>query len=349
MDYIKATIKLDKKLFRKAGDALAYKNKKLKIRLIIGLIICFVIAPLLTYFCYLKQYDEIFVMPTLGIILIFSYYFYPKILGDTLYKAQSKEIPKKETTCYFSEDDFRVETVDTNSVIKYSAVVKLLETDDLYLIYITRTSAFIIPKNCIENSICDVKMFLESKVGKQFTFVKNKSTGKAVAKIIGIVILSLLLTFLAYGIADKQLDAPQTFYHENYSVTLDKHFAEWEENQMDDYSLASDEATLIVDKYNQEDAEYVFDDQNVNLEKIIDNFCEDVEMISTKQVNRNHYIIKYFDEYEGIKFYNTVCIQQVGDEYWITQLYCEKSLKEDYEQKFDTWISSIKYNGGQTK
>ena len=56
----------------------------------------------------------------------------------------------------------------------------------------------------------------------------------------------------------------------------------------------------------------------------------------------NQYIIKYSDEYDGIEFYNTACIQQVGDDYWITQLYCEKANQKDYEEQFDKWISSIK-------
>lgn len=342
MDYFKATVKPDKKLFLKAGDAFAHSNKGLKIRLIVGLIICCVIWPVLTYVCYINHYDEFFVMPTLGIILVFNYFFSPKILGNAMYKSQSKKNLARETTYYFSDNNFRAEGVDTNSTANYSAVEALLETDGLYCLYINKASAIIIPKNSIENPLCDPKTFLESKVGQPFTFVKKKTAGKAVAKTLGIFALSIFLTLAAGVIGDFYLSKPQTFSYDNYSVTLDKHFTEWEENREDDYSLTSDEVSFIVDKYTQKDAEYALEDQYVNLEKIVKSFCEDTEIIDTKQVSRNNYLIKYFDESEGIEFYNAACIQQVGDEYWITQLYCEKTHQKDYEEQFDKWISSIK-------
>lgn len=347
MDFFKATVRPDKKLFREAGDAFAQSNKRLKFLLIWGLVICLIVGPVLTYFCRLTHYGGLFVIPTLGIILIFYYYFSPKSLGNQMYKSQSKKNLTKETTYYFSDSDFRAETVDASSVASYSAIEALYETDGLYCLYVNKTSAFLIPKNCIENPLCDPKTFLESKVGQKFIFVKKKSAGKAAAKIIGIFAAGIILTLAAFIVADFQLDEPQTFSYEDYSVTLDKHFVEWEENQIDDYSLTSDDVTFLLDKYTQKDAKYAFDSQDINVEKIVNVFSEEVDMLDKKQTNRYNYIIKYNDEYEGVRYYNAVCIQQVGRDYWITQLYCEGSLREDYEELFDKWISSIKYGAEQ--
>ena len=344
MDFFKATVKLDKKLYRKAGDAFAFKNKTLKILLVLGLIICLVLGPVLTYLCYITHYSDFFIIPTLGIFFVFYYYFAPSILGSALLKSQSKKNLAKETTYYFSDNCFRAETCDSSSVIDYSAVESLLETDELYCLYVNKTSAFIVPKNSIENPLCDVKMFLESRVGQPFTFVKKKSAGKAAAKIIGIFILSIFLTLLALGIADIQLDKPQTFCYENYSITLDRHFTDWEENQNDDYSLASDEVTFILDRYTQRDMNYLYDAENITLQEIIKDFCSDIFVLDRKNDSSDNYIIKYlYDGDDGIKYFNIACFQQIGDDYWVTQICCEEYFKEDYEEKFEKWISTIKY------
>lgn len=60
-------------------------------------------------------------------------------------------------------------------------------------------------------------------------------------------------------------------------------------------------------------------------------------------VGKNFRLIPHTVGVGYISYYNLVCVQQIDDIYWVTQIYCEKYLEEDNADKFEGWISSIKH------
>lgn len=343
MELFKATVMPNKKIFRKAADAFAHKMKSMNTLLIVGLIICFVIGPVLTYLSNIRHINDFILVPTLGIILVAYYFLAPVYIGNSLFKSQSKKNLNKEVTYSFTENELKVSTIDSSAIYNYSAIEELYETDDLICLYLNKSAAFIIPKSTIENPCCDVRMFLESKVGKKFVYVKNKSTGKAVAKIFAVFVASLVASILSMTLADIKLDEPQTFSYEDYSITADKHLYEWEEKTNSSYSLTSSDVTLTVDEYTQENLDYAIEKENASLEELAKSYCEGNQVKNVNKSNPYTYNIAFYDSYEGTDYYNLVCVQQIDDIYWVTQIYCEKYLEEDYADKFEGWISSIKH------
>lgn len=341
MELFKARVVPDKKLFRREATAFVHKSKRMKALLIIGLILSFVIGPILTYFAYINHYTDFIVLSTPGLIFLVLYFLAPVYVGRSTHKSRSKNDFVKEIVYSFNENNFSVSTVVSSSVYEYSAIDELYETEEIFYLFINKNAAFIIPKKSIENPLCDVRMFLESKVGKKFIYVKKKSSGKAVAKSIGIVIASIAVAMVAWGIADFQLDEPQTFSYKSYSITADRHLTEWEDNYYSSYSLTSSDVTLTVDNYTQEYIDNELQKGNASLEDFTKYYCEDGQVKSAKKINHYTYNVSYYDSDDGFDYYNAVCIQQIDDEYWITHIYCDKDLEESYSEKFDKWISSI--------
>ena len=70
MEFFRATVMPSKKLFRKAGDAFVHKNKSLKVLFIIGMVMCLVLAPVLTYISYTTHINKLYISPV-GIVLLF--------------------------------------------------------------------------------------------------------------------------------------------------------------------------------------------------------------------------------------------------------------------------------------
>lgn len=349
MELFKATVMPNKKLFRKAGDALFHKTKSIRTFLILGLIICLVLGPLLTYFLYINHFEDVIITPTLGIIFIVYYFFAPSYMGQSLFKSQSKKNLAKETVYSFTEDNIKAATIDSSSVYNYSAIEELYETDELICLYINKASALIIPKDKIENPLCDVRMFLESKVGKKFVYVKRHSTGKSIAKTFAVLAATIVLTVVSAAVADIALDKPQTFSYKNYSITLDKHFYEDQSANFGghNYVLYASDITMYVDNYDQEDLDYVLDTEGAKLEDLAKSYCEESNVQDVKKVNHYTYDITFYDNYENVDYYNIVSVQQIEDSYWVTQIYCEKFSEEDYKDKFEDWISSITFKGNE--
>lgn len=347
MELFRATVMPDKKLYRKAGDALFHKTKSVRAFLISGLIICLVVGPLLTYISYINHFEDVFIVPTLGIIFIIYYFFAPSYMGKALFKSQSKKNLAKETTYSFTENEIRVSTVDSSSVYNYSAIEELYETDELICLYFNKQSAFIIPKDRIENPLCDVRMFLESRVGKKVNYVKKVSTGKSIAKTFAVLAASIVLTILSAGVADLVLEEPQTFSYKNYSITLDNHFYEDGDFANHSYTLFASDATMTVDDYSQKDIDYALDKENSSLEELAKSYCEGNRVKNVKKINHYTYDITFYDNVDGIDYYNIVSVQQIEDIYWVTQIYCEKILENDYKDKFEDWISSINFKGNE--
>lgn len=347
MELFRATVMPDKKLYRQAGDAFAHKMKMWKVFFIIGIIMCFVLAPVLTYFSIVNHSNDFIIMPTLGYLSIFYYYYAPAYMGRSLYKSQSKKNLTKEVNYSFNENNFLITTIESSSTYNYSAIEELYETDDLICLYFNKASAFIIPKKDIVNPRCDVRMFLESKSGKKFTSIKKQSTGKAVAKTIVIILSSALLSFLALGLAESNLDEPKEFTFGDYSITADGHFYEDESSTNNDYVLTSDYVSLSVDKYSQADINSALEKANPSLEEIAKSICDGDIIKSAKQNNHYTYTVTFYDNVDGFDYYNLIYVQQIDDTYWITQLNCEKSLENDYAEKFEKWVSSIRYKSNE--
>lgn len=347
MELFRATVMPDKKLYRQAGDAFAHKMKMWKVFFIIGMIMCFGLAPVLTYFSIINHSNDFIIIPTLGYLSIIYYYYAPAYMGRALYKSQSKKNLTKEETYSFNENNFIITTIESSSTYNYSTIEELYETDDLICLYFNKASAFIIPKKDIVNPRCDVRMFLESKSGKKFTFIKKKSTGKAVAKTIAIILSSALLSLLALGTAESNLDKPKEFTFGDYSITADGHFYEDKSSTNNDYVLMSTYVSLSVDKYSQEDINYALGKDNPSLEEIAKSICEDGIIKSAKQNNHYTYTVTFYDNVDGFDYYNLIYVQQIDDIYWVTQLNCDKTLESDYSEKFEKWISSIRYKSNE--
>lgn len=340
MEFFRATVMPSKKLFRQAGDAFVHKNKSLKVLFIIGMVMCLVLAPVLTYISYTTHINKLYISPV-GIIFIAYYFFGPSYLGNALFKSQSKKNLNKETLYTFHENEFRLSTVDSNIVHNYSVIEELYETNDLICLYVNKSAAYIIPKDSITNPLCDVRAFLEAKVGKKFVFVKKKSTGAAIAKFIAVIIVSVVLSLFASGVSNVMMDKPQTFSYGEYSITLDKHFYESDEIEGVDYSLISSDATMTVNCYTQEEVDDSLGKENATLEDATKNYCEDSIIKNAKKVNHYTYNVEFYDTYDDVDYYNLVSVQQIDSEYWITHIYCEKYMEEEYAEKFEKWISSI--------
>ena len=347
MEFFRATVIPDKKLFRQAGDVFAHKIKLWKVFFIIGIIMCFVLAPVLTYFSIINHSNDFIIIPTLGYLSIIYYYYAPAYTGRALYKSQSKKNLTKEETYSFNENNFIITTIESSSTYNYSAIEELYETDDLICLYFNKASAFIIPKKNIVNPQCDVRMFLESKSGKKFTFIKKKSTGKAIAKTIAIILSSAFISLFALGTAESNLEKPKEFTFGDYSITADGHFYEDKSSTNNDYVLMSSYVSLSVDKYTQEDINYALGKDNPSLEEIAKSICENDIIKSAKQNNHYTYTVTFYDNADGFDYYNLIYVQQIDDVYWVTQLNCDKSLENDYAEKFEKWVSSIRYKSNE--
>lgn len=341
MEFFRATVMPSKRLFRQAGDAFVHKNKSLKVLFIIGMVMCLVSAPVLTYLSYITHIDKLYLSPA-GIIFIAYYFFGPSYLGNALFRSQSKKNLNKETLYTFHENEFKLSTVDSNVVHNYSAIEELYETNDLICLYINKSAAYIIPKDSIRNPLCDVRAFLEAKVGKKFVFVKKKSTGAAIAKFIAVIVASIVLSLFASGLSNVMMDKPQTFSYEDYSITLDQHFYEDDTLAGCDYSIFSSDVTVTVCKYTQEDVDYSVGKENATIEEAAKSYCEDSTIKDSKSLNHYTYAVAFYDSYDSYNYYNLIYIQQINDEYWVTQLYCDKSDEDKYAKKFEDWALSIR-------
>ncbi len=283
----------------------------------------------------------------IGIFFLVYYFCAPSTVGRALYKAQSKKNLIQQTYYTFTDDEIRVSTSDSSSVYNYSAIEELYETDEIYCLYFNKTSAFVIPKKCIENPLCDVKMFLQSKVGKDFIFVKRKSDGKTAAKVLGVSAAFVAVTFLAALAGDLSLYKPKTFTYEDYSITLDKHFYEWDNSDCD-YGLTTSDLSFALTKFTQEDVDYFVRKDNTDLEEFTRSYAEDSEVKEFKKLTPSTCYIAFYDEYEGYEYYNTVCIKQVDGEYWVSHFFTDRSMEEDYALDMKNWISSIEIKKGET-
>lgn len=345
MELYRALVKSpDKKYFRKVAEVFGRKNKTLKWFYWIGLIITLIAGPVFAFISYYCHFSEWIIFYPLGIYFLIYYYFAPVSFGNRLYKSQSKKNLNKDTTYCFSDSEIKITTVDMTTSLSYSGIEDFYETDEIYCLFVNKSFAYTIPKNAVEN-LCgyDFKTFIQNKIGKPAVYVKKKSTGKSTAKLFGIMTAGIILICIAFGLAEYILtENPKTFTFEDYSITLDQSFYDWQENDDTELALTNDLVYFTLEKYSDDDLYRAFFRKDVSIEDFAGDYKKEYKADMLK-INEFTYYLTFSDSYDDYDYYNAMCIQQIDGVFWVSQLFCDKSHEIDYAQSFLKWFSSIKY------
>ncbi|MBU3179199.1 YcxB family protein [Clostridium estertheticum] len=154
-----------------------FRGRLYKVQPILIYIIGALIIPLTLYLGFTFGFNTmdivaITVLPIIIILISYSMFIAPKV-----YYKSAKNI-NSISKYNFSEEYMTTESTSKLSngfsKIMYSALHRVYEIDDLILIFISKTQAFIIPKkDCSSQNIIDLRRILQSKTIKYKNYSKK--------------------------------------------------------------------------------------------------------------------------------------------------------------------------------
>lgn len=191
----------------------------------------------------------------IGAVLLLIGLFAVEINGAAMYNSMNPHVLADGVRYAFFDDRFENCSSIEFSRMSYAAILKTVETDEAFYLYITKASALSVDKAGFKvGSVDAFRAFLTEKTGLAVTRRRYKTCtkNKVIAVIAAAAVLASGLT--AYGVRSAYLRRqPKVFSIGEISVTLTGGFTEDRREEEDDYVyLSLNEGDIWVCLYDEQ-------------------------------------------------------------------------------------------------
>ena len=282
----------------------------------------------------------------LGGVLLLIDLFAAEINGAAIYNSMNPHVLACGVRYAFFDDRFETSDAAEYNRTSYATILKIVETDAAFFLYVTKASALIVDKAGFKVGTADAfRAFLTEKTGLAITRRRHKvrTKNKAIAVVAAVAVIASGLT--AYGVRSAALRRqPKIFSVGEISVALTAGFSEKRRTEEDGYvEVLLGNGNTDIYLYN-ESLPYVFD-ENEPLCTDAESYAacwyqyykEDSEYYENAELFRRadgSYRLTY-TYYDGSWVYCEI-IGQSGDNLWIVGFDYPAQSKETVERFMDT-------------
>ena len=344
----RATIRTDRQAYMESGAVISKRTRAGKILIAVGLIYILTgIGGLIIDYGYLRIAKS-FLWIICGSVILGVRFFYPFILGRKIKKASEKKFSSVMPTYYFNEEDIHIVSELENSSVSYAAIKEIVETENVFMLFVNKNTAFCIPKNCIENLTCDARDFFERKIGKPVIKQKTITKGKALLRSIAVFLAASVFIASYSTYQEIKMSKPEKFEFENYSVTLDGHF--YDDYEEDDYfAIYSEIVSIDIYRQTEKDAMEEYNCKSIDLKSYTEHLYEWLQISDGSEIKKLDDNALYFTYSDGDEIYNSyyfVCVHYADGVFWETDFCCAEGMRNIYEEQILEWAKTVKIKDG---
>lgn len=135
--------------------------------------VCGVIILLSSAVLWYAQREDAWLFTVLGLFFLLIGLFWGRILGWMTWRRTNHAVG--ETVYAFGDEAFTVSNKLASGVSKYPALIKLVETDGYFLLYVQKGVAYILPRNAFTvGDPAQFAAFIEERTGLQFRRMRSR-------------------------------------------------------------------------------------------------------------------------------------------------------------------------------
>lgn len=246
----------------------------------------------------------------------------------------------------FYEDYVQAFTTTGDTKVAYSAVKKLAETDQIFLLSISRNNYLLIPKSALApHDITPFRAFLEEKTGKASKHVRVRAKTRYL--LFGCLTATALIAFVLGQFVFRSAE-PDTkvFSRDTYSITLPKGFSGLEgDDESGIFYQITNLDTYITVSFRTDTAlmragfNPAFGAKNY-ITRLLDQISIHPEDLTERDDGAA--CATYTDTYEDGEFFYYLVCQHENEAFWCTEFYCSAADRSKYEPLFAEWAASIR-------
>lgn len=336
-----ATTVMDRQCFREFGEIQAGKNIVRNIFLIVFGLLILCLAVLTAQ----GQMNLIFTL-LLFLIFFYLYLFFGRIVGYFARKNLHPALRDIAQTYSFDDEGYHTVSALDASAIRYPAIVKIMETETMFALYINKASAHLIKKSDFTLGTSETfRPYIVERTGKpvlQFRCRRSRMGQWVIlAASLLIVIAAILSAFL---VQFNTANTPKTFTADEFSITLTEQFQTSDRHQdcvlcvtnhevfvYTTFESKADVAlSMGVEPQPQEYAYYHID------------HISSIDRLSFDQVDGGSLFATYVLHAQNGDYYFFDAIRETDNGFWTTRFYCYDHHREKYENAFYQWARTVK-------
>lgn len=275
------------------------------------------------------------------VIFYFMWLFSDYYTGAISYSAANKATRGDPVRLVFSENEMTSETRTSSSKIAYPSFIDGFESDNLFALYNSKLTAFIVPKaGFTEGTVDGFRAFISEKIGTVRRVQRSKRR-----RILGIVLGVCFVLAMVGGVFVNRWKNDRLVTYESgaYSIRLPAAFEQFGD---EDYTFAANlKKGVYVIAFPE--AKQIFIDGGISGIDTLEDYAEllkDVNNIrdcGTSTLENGAVCLTYTADYEDVTIYHCNVLQEKDDTFWVTDLYCDASAEEEYAPRFLEWAATI--------
>ncbi len=283
------------------------------------------------------------------------YILWPSLLAKRTWKTHGMADAADVTVYRLTEDAIECSAAKGHSVVEYSAICGLAETENLYLLYTAPARAFYLPKQAFESGLAeDFKNFLAEKTGQ--SFVKKDSYRRDVERHVMASVAAVAAAFLiAVGVAGMgYAKRPVTFttyssQNEATTCTVSLPYFLRETPSFGSLPLYTGNGiTVSAEYFSNEQIQWKFDNVHFAAPVNVKNFASFQKRQSethpqvdwVEDTVRKECYVQYDDG--GDYFYRVLHATEGGC--WQLTFTCPGERQDTYYNRFNDWRLKTEYN-----
>lgn len=321
-----------KKHYREFGN-IHVKHTKSWVIILVCVIILMAINVAFTAF---KGKLEIkFLIPTM--VFYFYWLFADLYIGTLSYNNANKATRGEPARLTFTQTEMISEQAGSSSKAVYQAFTDVCESDSLFALYTSKTSAILVPKTGFTEGTADgFRDFISQKIGAVRRIPSSKKR-----RIWGIVLgMAFALAMAAVlWLNNREVQ----FGNTPYSITLP---AAFEEYKNDAFAFSARTKEVQISAFPDEKQTLL--DYGITDVKTVDDYADlfaeiyELEDCTRTTLENGTVCLTYTMDYENTTYYYCDALTESSDAFWITEFYCKASAQDKYAPLFLQWANSIR-------
>lgn len=332
----------DRKTCQEFGAITVRRQKSYWVLLGCCLVILLVLYPL----CMLNETSSAY--QSLCIFSVVMFYFWLMLgwnNGIGAYRNLDHLLHGSPMTHAFCDDGLHVYTGVQDAHTRYDAIVQVLETPNLFAIYISKNAAHLIPKRALqEGTLEDFRTYLGEVTGKPVQQVRGKRHPVVTWCLgIGMAVLATAVLVCMTFVQKERKERPVTLTQDGYSISLPGVFRK---TTQEDAVFAAHSKEVFVAARQQEGASLYEAWENPEL--TAKDFAVKVQEMNSKlqemelhDLNQGTVCLTYVNEVDGAMYFYCEAIEKVADTFWVTQFICDAENRFTYHDSFLQWAETI--------
>lgn len=283
--------------------------------------------------------DLTILIPT--VIFYVMWLFADYYTGALSYGAANKATRGNPVHMVFSENELTSEASTYSSKIAYPSFLDGFESDNLFALYNSKLTAFLVPKDGFTEGTADgFREFISQKIGP-IRRVQRSTKRRVLGVVLGVCfVLAMVGGFFAYRWWNNRL---VTFESEPYSIRLPAYFHQGKEEGYPFVANTKDVYISVASTSKQD----LLDKGLTGIETLADYtaFFEsvfDVSFSEKRTLENGDVCYTFTVDWENDEgCYYCDAFTESGDAFWVTEFYCDKTLEGKYASLFFEWAETV--------